>query len=51
MATTQVALMLIATTLIFLAVFVWSLLYYVPLLLREDDHDNEDDVPTGTRPS
>lgn len=40
MATTQVALTLIATTLVSITLFVWATIHYVPLILYGDDHDD-----------
>lgn len=41
MATTQVGLVLIATTLVALTLFVWATLYYTPRILNGDDHTEE----------
>jgi hypothetical protein len=50
MATTQVALLLIATTLVALTVFVWGTIYYVPRILDAGDHADGAHADTG-RPS
>ena len=50
MATTQVALVLIATTLVSLIVFSWAVIYYVPQILDGDDHGGET-RPDAGRPS
>ncbi len=46
---THVALALIATTLIVIALLVWASIYYVPLVL--DGDDAEEAHGSGTRPS
>lgn len=38
MATTQVALALVATTLLVITLLGWATIYYVPLVLSGDDH-------------
>lgn len=43
MATTEVALALIGTTLVTIAVFCWALIYYIPLLLDGEEHESHAD--------
>lgn len=47
MATTLATLVIIATTLVALFLFVWATLYYVPLILNGDDHAEETHVEAG----
>ena len=42
MASTQLALVLIGTTLAAITLFVWATLYYVPQILYGDDHEHDD---------
>lgn len=49
MATTQVALALVATTLIVIALLTWATIYYVPLVLSDDHADGTHG--SGGRPS
>lgn len=46
MATTQVVLALIATTLIAIALLGWASVYYVPAILSPEGH-GDDDHPGG----
>ena len=50
MATTQVALALVVTTLIVIALLTWATIYYVPLVLSEDERADESHG-SGGRPS